>query len=537
MSHAIHAINALLVVCVVTYLTWRIVTEFEEAMVTQTVVARNGGPTFQRILNPRLDSRMGSVVSSQEGHGNKEQPMPSSDERRQTMGRQFLTADQYPLYGLRNRTLRKPGESDFRQGAPSSAASFALPAPAPMSLAQGDGLVLTSRRRWAKREDSPPSVYACFDPGESYSASYLTRKIPLLMHRYGIAPAQHMETGGTVFRRQFVPYKTVNMFDFGVEHLSWLERRLGSTNLPPAEKKLFIDELMGHLRSRQDRLMREATLAPSVRHRVSSKIIVLMPFFSGGSGDAGHSVPELRRLYLNVSFWSFYRHVKDLAVCVCTDADKAWLRHQSGLPWFEVIKEDCRVNVTREKGKLLENPYVKWKPSLLGVLTSRRAQHYCRARIWPHEWVLYTESDQVLFVRNMHQLLNLTNDRTRYVAPHRLLPLPILEDFPRLASMLKNGRVNGHALAEMKRNSARPIARFVDETEGSCCFDPGTCTSRNHWKPWLRQNTAEWPMVKLGDSFPMLPGEGNFLRMSFRMCDVRQGSRMCDEPRNEVPRI
>ena len=377
-----------------------------------------------------------------------------------------------------------------------------------------------SQRNLARCEDRPPPIYNCTDPGESYSASYLTRKEPLLRHRYGISPAQHMETGGTVFRRHFFPVKTINMFDFGVEHLSWLERRIGSTTLPPMVKKIFVEELMEHLRQRQNRLMRKATLAPSLRHDASSKVIGLMPFYGGGSGDAGHSVPELRRLYLNLSFWSFYRHVKDLAVCVCTDTDKNWLLNYSGLPWYDIIKENCRVNVTKEKGKVLSNPYIKWKPSLLGVLTSRRAQKNLRDGIWPHEWIFYTESDQVLFVRNFHQMLNLTNEQTNYVAPHRLVPLPTSKDFPLLSRWLKTHRTAGHALVELQRNSARPLVRFAEEAEGSCCFDQGTCKNRSHWKSWLRLVPSEWPMIKVDDSFPLLPGEGNFLRMSFRMCTV-----------------
>ena len=285
-----------------------------------------------------------------------------------------------------DRTYKESTISSRRTEAPpSSTLSIASSTSARAAVRRiSPSFMQNSVRYWTQQEDPAPPAYECSDPGESYAASYLTRKAPLLVHRYGIAPAQHMETGGTVFRRQFIPYKTINMFDFGVEHLSWLERRLGSTNLPPAVKTVFVDELLRHLRVRQDRLMREVTLAPSIRHSISSKVLGIMPFFSGGSGDAGHSVPELRRLYLNVSFWSFYRHVHDLAVCVCTDDDRDWLRFRSGLPWFDVIKEDCRVNVTKEKGKPLANPYIKWKPSLLGVLTSRRAQQKLRSD-WHHE--------------------------------------------------------------------------------------------------------------------------------------------------------
>jgi len=406
--------------------------------------------------------------------------------------------------------------------APTTAAAAVAPAPAPAEPSQITGLgkalhdassavtpsVADAALPKQLLNATPPDVYSCHDAGEAYAAAYLTRKEPFLKHTYGVNPRQHMETGGTVFRRQLVAYKTVDMFDFGVEHLSWLERRLSMQTLSKSAKNVAMAELVAVLKEREARLR----ASPS-RHdpRVSNDVMVIMPFFSGGSGDAGHSVPELRQLYLNVTFWSFHRHIKDISVCVCTENDAEWLRG-NGLPWVEIILENCHINVTdKDTGKI----YDKFKPSLLGVLTSRAAQRRMSTGKWKHPYLFYTESDQVLFLRSLAGLLSLASSN-RYVAPHRMLPMPTMQTFQLLPRAF--GLVDRHATLELKRNE-RNVISAADEYQLSCCFDRGECRTRSHWKPWLKQ-TNEFNLVKVEDSFPMVSGEGNFLRMEFRTCEA-----------------
>ena len=271
-----------------------------------------------------------------------------------------------------------------------------------------------------------------------------------------------------------------------------------------------------------------------------------MPFYSGGAGDAGHSVPELRQLYLNVTFYSFHRHVADVAVAVCTAQDARFVR-ETGLPWFEIIQEHCHVNATSEK---TGQEYDKYKPSLLGVLTSRAAQHRFETGKWKHRFLLYTESDQVLYLRSLAGLLSLTGSN-KYVAPHRILPLPTAETFPRTQKKLsamdrfaqmvcrvgnyfmhkfrvkKNYSFNAQIRPsqELKRNG-RPVTAFVDEFSTSCCFDRGECKSRNHWKSWLK-TPHEFDLMSVDGSFPVVSGEGNFLRMSLRPCKMQPQLTTC----------
>lgn len=382
--------------------------------------------------------------------------------------------------------------------------------------------------QWANETVTTPSVYICHDAGEAYSAAFLVAKEPFLKHRYGVSHRQHMETGGTVYGRKLLPYKTVDMMEFGVEHLSWLERRLGMQTLPTNLKRIALDDLMESLRQRQ----RILAMSASRRHpSVSNDIIAIMPFFSGGSGDAGHSVPELRQLYLNITFLSFSLHVRDVAVCVCTSHDAEFLR-SSGLPWYEVIEEDCHIKYPDQQNA--SNGEIKFKPSLLGVLTARAAQARMSNGNWTHKYLFYTESDQVLFVRNLASMVQFANT-SRYIAPHRMLPMPTRRTFVKLGPQLNDvSRLNPayanlkHAQKELERNSGRVFVQAETEHQAGCCFDRGPCKTRDHWKTYTNSHHSSlFRFMVVGDSFPLMCGEGNFLRMHFRICADHAGTPPC----------
>ena len=80
-------------------------------------------------------------------------------------------------------------------------------------------------------ESSFAGTYECPDAGEAYSAAYLCTRAVFLQSEVaekrlfeGLA---NMEGAShTMFRKNRL-LKTVDMFDFFIEHLSWYERRLG----------------------------------------------------------------------------------------------------------------------------------------------------------------------------------------------------------------------------------------------------------------------------------------------------------------------
>ena len=73
-------------------------------------------------------------------------------------------------------------------------------------------------------------IYDCPNQGEAYSAAYLVTKGTFLRHQVGedrlLGGQGNMEGAShAVFRRARLT-KTVDLFDFFIEHLSWYERRM-----------------------------------------------------------------------------------------------------------------------------------------------------------------------------------------------------------------------------------------------------------------------------------------------------------------------
>ena len=80
-------------------------------------------------------------------------------------------------------------------------------------------------------ESSFAGTYECPDVGEAYSAAYLCTRAVFLQSEVaekrlfeGLA---NMEGASHTMWRKNRLLKTVDMFDFFIEHLSWYERRLG----------------------------------------------------------------------------------------------------------------------------------------------------------------------------------------------------------------------------------------------------------------------------------------------------------------------
>ena len=93
---------------------------------------------------------------------------------------------------------------------------LALVAAAPRHEQQ-DALQSHQLKRW----------YDCVDPsGEAYGAAWLAHRDTVLAHRIDkkIAENTNMETGGWIPRELATPRQSVDLYDCGVEHLSWLEQ-------------------------------------------------------------------------------------------------------------------------------------------------------------------------------------------------------------------------------------------------------------------------------------------------------------------------
>ena len=98
--------------------------------------------------------------------------------------------------------------------------------------------------------------------------------------------------------------------------------------------------------------------------------------------------------------------------------------------------------------------------------------------------------------------------------------MPLATDFK--TETLKT--LKPHCHREFERNKAKVIKEVPDPMKASCCFDRGDCTDRDHWIDWRDERIELW---RQHDSFALLAGEGNFLRMSMRMCNLTDSRTAC----------
>ena len=144
--------------------------------------------------------------------------------------------------------------------------------------------------------------------------------------------------------------------------------------------------------------------------------------------------------------------------------------------------------------------------------------------------MFYTESDQILHVRDVNRLLHIASSEVpNHVLPHRISPVPRRVDMgPLLLFDWGNGRVLGvaagtKAMAEFARNAPKKVHRIADVTKASCCFDRSQCVKhRSHWKQGGHSSVELFQIADptsgkeetVRDSFALVAGEGNFLRRS-----------------------
>lgn len=338
-------------------------------------------------------------------------------------------------------------------------------------------------------------------------------------------------------------HKTVDMFDFFIEHLSWYERRF----------KADADSL----RARTLRRLREWTYHSSAAvnpsRRAREDVVVIMPYYATAGGDSGHSALDSRRAYLKLTLESLRPTFPRYTACVATEADYDYVTTTAGLGFYDVLK---RFDIT--------------KPSRLGFATLYTAQQalLTNERWKDFKFVFYTESDQILHVRDPDRLLHIAGNAQvkNHVLPHRVMPAPRRVDvgpepldwtghpFAAQAPAAnanaggggggkkKPGRLQHGfrhapgemALKEFAQNDAKVTHRITDVMRSSCCFDRAPCSAhRSHWKRGAdskvhlftiadpASGSAEAP----GDSVALVAGEGNFLRQSFRVCTVNPDAR------------
>lgn len=362
-------------------------------------------------------------------------------------------------------------------------------------------------------------VYECPDTGEAYSAAFLCTRTVMLAHpvaekRLSEGAANMEGASNAMFKRNRL-WKTVDMFDFFIEHLSWYERRFKADAANLRERAL----------RRLGGTAFQRTSAVNPRRKTREDVVVIMPYYATAGGDSGHSALESRRAFLRLTVESLRRTFPRYTACVATEPDYEYVSNTPGLDFFDVLK---RFDIS--------------KPSRLGFATLFTAQ---KALATDPRWagfnfVLYTESDQILHVRDVDRLLKIAGNSAvpNHVIPHRVMPAARRVDLgpepldwtDHMGS--KSGfrhKPGAMALSEFAQNDAKKLHRIHDVDAASCCFDRAPCSKhRSHWK---RGHDSSVHLFQIAapngteeetgaDSVALLAGEGNFLRQSFRVCKV-----------------
>lgn len=388
-----------------------------------------------------------------------------------------------------------------------------------------DDLQSHQLRRW----------YDCYDPsGEGYGAAWLAHKETVLKHTMNVRPATNMETGGWIPKELATPRQSVDLFDCGVEHLSWLERRIGLRDAKGEAKATWDRELLAHLSARAARLeARSREREVKSPHRLST--VAVLPYFStspdcSGSGakcTTGSSAPAMRRNFLNATFWSIHSALTPhVVLSTCSRPDALFALRESGLPFFDVLESDCHLGEGEERF---------FKPSLLGAHTVTRVQEKLREPHGPwatFHYVYYSEADQVLHVRDARRVIAVV-DETHYVSPHRMQPMAHPVDLPSIGT-----KAGAAWLPRWSRDDLRRI-RNVGQYDvvpnvphgaphHKCCVGRSQCRgdklpgNRASWSPW-KVETPNLGLVKYDGSLAMIAAhQGNYGALLFRGCDLTE---------------
>jgi len=341
--------------------------------------------------------------------------------------------------------------------------------------------------------------HKCYDAGEAYGASYLISKEHLILQNTNYSlnwvncemasfimmhqrnRALRKGTPGTIIQ-------SLDVLDFAAIHLSAYERVL--RRYGRLVKKQTFPGTVEVVRTVTQTMINRRDSGVYVDRSIPelNRTLVVMPFLGTGMGS-GHSVLANRYEYLKACFWSIYPEMPHIVVGVTSQADYDYCRHESGLPFYDVI-------YNRNLPKGASNP----------VSTVQQVKARFLNGTYDFDYMFFTESDQVLVMREARQLYDILQNNPRYIIiPHRLMPYP-------------------HVVVKMRLK--RGLVRTVDHDHGwrnmSCCMQRQNCRHRKDWIPLLN------PAVPLLSIYGLITplGNSNFLDEVYHSCSMTLSERL-----------
>ena len=365
--------------------------------------------------------------------------------------------------------------------------------------------------------------HRCFDEGEVYSASFLSRTAYLLTKDLRISEATQRNTELATFlmietdlHKKYKAqlgagkmFMTADFFEFSVIHLSAYERSMREVGLNDVDGP-FVNRLHNlaalqkakYVRALSQTQIQNLTTSTETSNR--SNTLVVMPFFGlKHENDVGHSDIAKRLVYLEAAYYNIAAVFPNVVIGVANDADRAKILQELSLPVLNVFVL----------------PRAQQHPQELPFLTLKEVQRRLRENEDNYQkrfrYLFYTESDQLLVIRDEWKLFEQLEMHWRdVIMPHRLIPYS--------QELLRKLRVRRlHSLPML--SSQPPLTASIRAWE--CRLTTAACSgNRSDFVPirTLRKYST-LPLLNI-DGLMVVFGHANFLRHLFRPCQLQRKS-------------
>mmetsp|Transcript_19709 Transcript_19709/g.29940 ORF Transcript_19709/g.29940 Transcript_19709/m.29940 type:complete len:421 (+) Transcript_19709:182-1444(+) len=316
-----------------------------------------------------------------------------------------------------------------------------------------------------------------------------------------------------------VSYKSLDLLDFFVVHLSWYERRLVVAT--KRNKELGIV-------ARSGLAARVLNAAKSVKKRpnfIRRKIVAVMPYYARGRGQGPSSLP-MRTVYLNATLTTVRQFARPV-VCVENEFDFSAV---SSFQLFDLLYLPSPspdklglaslLAIHRLINGLPFSRHESWwrNESALPIGSSKGAFRWHSV-----DYIFYTEADQLPTLRALAPILRLIDSDPQHaiILPRRALPLPVSNDYqnePFLTEteeLQTNTKLDEILISDLIHNNAtkkKKVACCFSGNKADACKQVGLIDRHEFASRGLRL------FRQSPDAFALLPGEGNFLKMIFRPC-------------------
>lgn len=382
---------------------------------------------------------------------------------------------------------------------------FADPLLPPSSSGSPTTLIYDHYQKLTDTTKAPyPQLHKCKDGGEVYAASYLTTKEHLLwetfeeLNMHGQLTCErasfmmHRSKANPAWNIPGAPIQALDLFDYSVVHLSAYERVLKKfkKNLPKVHSTIPVAEKLQVTKS----LLRQPSYKQYLaEHSISNapelnRTLAIMPILITSMG-MGHSSLRNRIIYLKTCFWSLYPIIPNIVVTVASVQEKLFLEEKVRLPFYEIVVIDFYNRTDAlPAGSVIE------------------AQKRFRSGRWNFDYLFYTESDQILMIRNARNLFDYLKEfPMRMLIPHRLQPYP------------------GELLTKVFKKTLKKHTGPLDWMNSSCCMERTNCLGDR--SSWVHISNSKVAVVKVFNLYVAL-GNSNFLQQHFRSCVLTENAKV-----------